>query len=90
MKTLEDLISKAKGAVDVIGEKAGQFASVSKLNLKVMDAKTQVKHELEVLGKMVYENFGDDIKDSAEVTLKFKPLKNSTLKLKALNLKLLS
>ena len=84
MKTLEDLISKAKGAVDVIGEKAGQFASVSKLNLKVMDAKTQLKHELEALGKIVYENFGSDIQDSAEVATQIQTIKELHSKIESL------
>ena len=45
MKSFEDFISKAKDAVDVIGEKAGQFMDVSKLNLKVMDIKSQIRAE---------------------------------------------
>ncbi len=67
MKTLEDFISRAKDAANVIGEKAGQFASVSKLNLKVIDLKSQIKSEFETLGKLIYENYGDGIDKNPEV-----------------------
>ena len=34
MGVFEDILVKAKGAVDALGEKAGQFVDVSKLNIK--------------------------------------------------------
>ena len=67
MKSFEELISKARGAVDVIGEKAGQFVDVSKLNLKVMDTKSQIRSEFESLGRLVYENFGEELENKDEV-----------------------
>ena len=85
MKTFEEFISKAKGAVDVIGEKAGQFMDVSKLNLKLLELKSELKSELENLGKIVYECTDEKILDNLEVKNQVNSIK--TLKEEIENLK---
>lgn len=84
MKALEELITKAKGAVDVIGEKAGQFASVSKLSLKVIDMKAQLKHEFEELGKMVYENYGSEEESDSAIASQVQSIKELETELEKL------
>lgn len=76
MKTFEELISKAKGAVDVLGEKAGQFMDVSKLNLKLLELKTELKSELETLGKIVYDCTDEKILENPEVKTQVQSIKN--------------
>ena len=85
MKTFEEFISKAKGAVDVLGEKAGQFMDVSKLNLKLLELKSELKSELENLGKIVYECTDEKILDNIEVKNQVNTIK--TLKEEIENLK---
>ncbi len=62
MKPFEEFIYRAKGAVDAIGGKAGHFVDSYKLNMKLIDAKGELKSELEELGKIVYENYDVDEK----------------------------
>ena len=54
MGVFEDILVKARGAVDALGEKAGQFVDVSKLNIKHAELKADLKKEFESLGKMIY------------------------------------
>ena len=55
MGVFEDIFVKAKGAVDAIGEKAGQYVGVSKLNIRLAELKNDLKNEYENLGKIVYK-----------------------------------
>ena len=77
MKSLEEFISRAKGAVDVIGEKAGQFVDVSRLNVKLLEVKSQIKSELEELGKIAYESYSEEegIENKPEILAQIKCLK---------------
>lgn len=75
MKTFEEFISRAKGAVDVIGEKAGQLVDVSKQNLKLIDLKSQLRAEFEALGKVVYENYGKEETESTEIVSMIQSIK---------------
>lgn len=71
MGVFEDIFVKAKGAVDAIGEKAGQYVDVSKLNIRLMELKSDLKNEYENLGKMVYKysKSGEDGKSEINVSI---------------------
>lgn len=75
MKSLEKFISKAKDTACLFGEKAGQFASVSKLNLRIIEKKSELRQELEVLGKIVYENYEDGLDNKTEIAQQVKTIK---------------
>ena len=50
---------------------------VSKLNIKVIEIKSNIRQEFESLGKMVYENFGDDESaNKAEVAAQVQSIKD--------------
>lgn len=68
MGVFEDIFVKAKGAVDALGEKAGQFVDVSKLNIKMAELKSDLKNEYEALGKTVYNCEKNHIDNASEVT----------------------
>ena len=68
MGVFEDIFVKAKGAVDALGEKAGQFVDVSKLNIKMAELKSDLKNEYEALGKTVYTCEKNHIDSASEVT----------------------
>lgn len=68
MGVFEDILVKAKGAVDALGEKAGQFVDVSKLNIKTAELKSDLKSEYEALGKTVYNCEKNHIDSSSEIT----------------------
>ncbi|MBQ6143063.1 MAG: zinc ribbon domain-containing protein [Clostridia bacterium] len=70
MGIFENIFMKAKGAVDALGEKAGQFVDVSKLNIRVAELKSDLKNEFESLGKTVYNCEKNHI-DSAQETNTF-------------------
>ena len=71
MGMFEDIFVKAKGAVDAIGEKAGQYVDVSKLNIRLMELKNDLKNEYENLGKVVYNcnKSGEDGKSEISVII---------------------
>lgn len=71
MGVFEDIFLKAKGAVDAIGEKAGQYVDVSKLNIKLMELKGDLKNEYENLGKLVHKcaKSGEDGKSEINVSI---------------------
>ncbi len=75
MKPFEEFISRAKGAVDVIGEKAGQLVDVSKLNLKLIELKSELKSEFEGLGRMVYECSEENITENQKITTQIQLIK---------------
>ena len=75
MNPFEEFISRAKGAVDVIGEKAGQFMDVSKLNLKLIELKSQLKSEFEELGRIVYESNGEKVAEDKKVATQIQIIK---------------
>lgn len=55
MSMLEDIIVKAKSAMGMVGEKAGNFVDVSKLNISIAEEKGLLKKKFECLGKFVYD-----------------------------------
>lgn len=67
MAVFEDIFIKAKGAVDALGEKAGQFVDVSKLNIKTAELKSDLKNEYEALGKTVYNCEKNHIDSTSEI-----------------------
>ena len=67
MGIFENFFMKAKGAVDALGEKAGQFVDVSKLNIRVAELKSDLRNEFEALGKTVYNCEKNHI-DAAQVS----------------------
>lgn len=88
MKAFEEFISKAKGAVDVIGEKAGQLVDVSKQNLKLIDLKSQLKSEFEALGKVVYENYGKENNENPELASRIQSIKLITEEIEKLKMQI--
>ena len=68
MGVFEDIFVKAKGAVDALGEKAGQFVDVSKLNIKMAELRSDLKNEYEALGKTVYNCEKNHIDSASEIT----------------------
>ncbi len=66
MGVFEDILVKARGAVDALGEKAGQFVDVSKLNIKHAELKADLKKEFESLGKMIYNCEKNHIDSASE------------------------
>lgn len=65
MGVLEDFFVKAKTAVGNIGEKAGQFVDVSKLNIRMAELKSDLRNEYENLGKSVYKSKKEQVEDLA-------------------------
>ena len=90
MRSLEDFISRAKGAVDVIGEKAGQFVDVSRLNVKLLEIKSQIKSELEELGRISYESYigKEEIESRPEFATQIEYLKELYNKLEKIKLQI--
>lgn len=78
MKPFEEFISRAKGAVDVIGEKAGQLVDVSKLNLKLIELKSELKSEFEELGRIVYDSNEEKITGNQKITTQIQTIKQLT------------
>lgn len=54
MGLFEDMYVKAKSAVDMVGERAGQFMDVSKLNINMAELKGELRKKFEDLGNIVY------------------------------------
>lgn len=71
MGVFEDFFVKAKSAVDAIGEKAGQYVDVSKLNIRLAELKNDLKNEYESLGKTIYKSTknGEDGKSDINVSV---------------------
>lgn len=67
MGIIEDMIVKAKSAVEVLGEKTGNFVDISKLNISVSEAKCELKKKYEALGKLVYESRREDIDNNVDI-----------------------
>ncbi len=84
MGVLEDFFVKAKEAVDTLGEKAGQFVDVSKLNIKMAELKNDMKNEYETLGKAVYKAKKENIDDDATVNYEVAQIDNLTLQIEEL------
>ena len=56
MGIFEDMIVKAKSAVEVVGDKASNFVDVSKLNINIAEENNALKKKYECLGKFIYES----------------------------------
>lgn len=84
MGVFEDLFVKAKGAVDAIGEKAGQYVDVSKLNIRLMELKSDLKNEYENLGKMVYKYSKSGEDGKSEVNVSIAQIDNISLRIEEL------
>ena len=54
---------------------SGIFASVSKLNLRVIEAKSNLRQEMEALGKIVYDNYEDGLENKSEIADQVKTIK---------------
>ncbi len=84
MGVFEDIFVKAKGAVDAIGEKAGQYVDVSKLNIRLMELKSDLKDEYENLGKTVYKCAKDGADGKSEVNVIVAQIDNINLRIEDL------
>lgn len=59
----EDIFVKAKSAANVVGQKAGLFFDVSKLNIELAEFKSELKKKHESLGKIIYHAEKNDNKN---------------------------
>lgn len=84
MGVLEDFFVKAKVAVDVLGEKAGQLVDVSKLNIKMAELKNDVKNEYVALGKAVYKAKKENTDDDATINYEVAQIDNLGLQIEEL------
>ena len=81
MGVLEDLFVKAKDAVGVIGEKAGQFMDVSKLNIRKVELENDLKTEYENLGKIVYKSEKNQKRDDAAINYEIAQIDNISMQI---------
>ena len=84
MGVWEDFFVKAKVAVDTLGEKAGQFVDVSKLNIKMAELKNDMKNEYETLGKAVYRAKKEQIEDDVTINYEIAQIDNLGLQIEEL------
>ena len=84
MGVWEDFFVKAKVAVDTLGEKAGQFVDVSKLNIKMAELKNDMKNEYETLGKAVYRAKKEQIEDDVTINYEIAQIDNLSLQIEEL------
>ena len=84
MGVLEDFFVKAKVAVDALGEKAGQFVDVSKLNIRMAELKNDMKNEYVNLGKAVYKAKKENADDDATVNYEVAQIDNLGLQIEEL------
>lgn len=54
MAILEEALIKVKSAVDVAGEKTGEWVEISKLKIAAAKQSSEIADRFEALGKMVY------------------------------------
>ena len=64
MITFEDIYNKARDVADIVGEKTGDFVSMTKLKMALADNKREMAATMEGLGRLVY----DAKKSDADVT----------------------
>lgn len=81
MGVFEDIFVKAKAAAGALGEKAGQYVDVSKLNIKLAEFKNDLKSEFENLGKIVYESEKNDVENRAGINASIAQIDNITLQI---------
>ena len=55
MGLLENFVSNAKQAANVVGKKTGELVDTSKLKLQALDLNSDIKRNFESLGRAVYE-----------------------------------
>lgn len=84
MGVFEDIFVKAKVAVDALGEKAGQFVDVSKLNIKLAELKADLRAEFENLGKTMYHSDKNDTDASLEIRSGIAQIDNLSLQIEEL------
>lgn len=84
MGVFEDIFVKAKVAVDALGEKAGQFVDVSKLNIKLAELKSDLRAEFENLGKTVYHSEKNDTDANSEIKSGIAQIDNLSLQIEEL------
>ncbi len=84
MGVLEDIFVKAKAAAGALGEKAGQYVDVSKLNIKLAEFKSDLKSEFENLGKIVYQSEKNEIENRAGINAGVAQIDNITLQIEEL------
>lgn len=84
MGVFEDIFVKAKVALGALGEKAGQFVDVSKLNIKLAELKSDLKSEYETLGKTVYNSKKDGISKDNEINLSIAQIDNVSIQIEEL------
>ena len=63
MEILENVLTKTKAIMNVVGEKVNEFVDVSKTNIKISELKSELKSEYEKLGKLMYESRKNNIEE---------------------------
>ncbi len=84
MGVFEDIFVKAKAAAGALGEKAGQYVDVSKMNIKLAEFKGDLKSEFENLGKIVYECEKNNIENRSGIHASIAQIDNITLQIEEL------
>lgn len=84
MGVFEDIFVKAKAAAGALGEKAGQYVDVSKMNIKLAEFKGDLKSEFENLGKVVYECEKNNIENRSGINASIAQIDNITLQIEEL------
>ena len=84
MGVLEDVFVKAKATFDAIGEKAGQIVDVSKLNIRMVELKSDMKNEYETLGKVVYKAKKENVEDDVTINYEIAQIDNLNMQIEEL------
>lgn len=84
MGVFEDIFVKAKAAAGALGEKAGQYVDVSKLNIRLAEFKNDLNGEFENLGKIVYESQKNEVENRAGINASIAQIDNITLQIEEL------
>ncbi len=67
MGMFEEFVVKAKNAAGVVGEKAGYFVDVSKININIAEENNELKKKYQELGKLVYDSEKSGTSDAIKV-----------------------
>lgn len=72
MGLFEDMYVKAKSAVDMVGEKAGQIMDISKHNINMAELKSVLRKKFAELGSIVYYGHKEGNVDEVLINSKIK------------------
>lgn len=87
-KTAETVGATASDAASGVGKKASQLLSVGKMNIQLMDLKTEVGAQLREVGEMVYATHTGNPTDSDALLGKLQVIDGLNSRIDALNAEL--